>query len=107
MKRLLLHVTASGYTADAVFVKADEPDATWRVESTAPVLAWMRSYDMAGIKRRLSELGVAHEWRPCDANYDPGIALWKRGVAGALKADAKKQAMALRRNTTGERKSAE
>lgn len=97
MKRLLLHVTGCGYTADAVFVKADEPDATWRIESTAPVLAWMRSYDMAGIKRRLAELGVAHEWRPCDANYDPGIALWLNAARNAETNRAKKSAIAKAR----------
>ena len=90
-KRILLRVTGRGYTAGAVFVKADD---TWRIESSAPILAWMRGYDMPGIKQRLAEQGATVEWLPCPDDYDAGIALWKRGVDGALKADAKNRAIA-------------
>lgn len=95
MKRLLLRVTGRGYTAGAVFIKAD---GGWRIESVAPILAWMHGRDMPGIKQRLAELGAAFEWLPCPDDYDAGIALWKRGVDGALKADAKSRAIAKRRN---------
>jgi len=94
MKRLLLWVDGRGYTAGAVFVKPDELGAPWRVESTAPILAWMHGYDLDGIKQRLSELHATYEWLPCDANHDAGLALWRRGVDGALKADAKNRAIA-------------
>lgn len=97
VKRLLLRVTGRAYTADAVFAKQDEPGATWRVESTAPMLAWMHGYDLDGIKARLSELHATYEWLPCDDNHDAGLALWRRGIDGALKADAKRAAMAKRR----------
>ena len=93
-KRILLRVTGRGYTAGAVFVKADD---TWHIESSAPILAWMRSYDMTGIKQRLAEQGATVEWLPCPDDYDAGIALWRRGVDGALKADAKSRAIAKRR----------
>lgn len=93
-KRLLLRVTGRGYTAGAVFVKRDDG---WRIESSAPILAWMFGYDMPGIKQRLAELGATVEWLPCPDDYDAGIALWKRGVDGALKADAKSRAIAKRR----------
>ena len=95
VKRLLLRVTGRGYTAGAVFVKADD---TWRIESVAPILAWRRNCDMPGIKQRLAEQGATVEWLPCPDDYDVGIALWKRGVDGALKADAKSRAIAKRRN---------
>ncbi len=94
-KRLLLRVTGRGYTAGAVFVKADDG---WRIESVAPILAWMRNCDMSSIKQRLAEQGATVEWLPCPDDYDAGIALWKRGVDGALKADAKSRAIAKRRN---------
>lgn len=93
-KRLLLRVTARGYTAGAVFVKAADG---WRIESVAPILAWMRKKDMSSIKQRLAEQGATFEWLPCPDNYDVGIALWRRGVDGALKADAKSRAIAKRR----------
>lgn len=93
-KRILLRVTGRGYTAGAVFVKRDD---TWHIESVAPILAWMHKNDMPSIKQRLAEQQATVEWLPCPADYDAGIALWKRSVDGALKASAKSRAIAKRR----------
>lgn len=90
-KRLLLRVTGRGYTAGAVFVKADDG---WRIESSAPILAWMRGYDMPGIKQRLDEQGATFEWLPCPDDYDAGIALWLKAARNAETNRAKKSAIA-------------
>ena len=96
MKRLLYRVTGRGYTAEVVFAR-DTPGAPWRVESSAPILAWMRSHTMAVIAERLTAQGATWQVLPCPDGYDAGIALWQRGVGGAQKAAARATAIAKRR----------
>jgi hypothetical protein len=98
MKKLL-RVTSQGHHAEAVFVNVD---GVWTIESSAPILAWMRSYDMAGIRERLTTQGATWEWLPVDDNYDAGIALWVKGVKGAVKAEQRKAAIV--RNVRGKRR---
>ena len=92
MKKLL-RVTGKGYKAVAVFAKADDgPTAdTWTVETTTPILAWMRELDPAAIRQRLETQGASWEWEACPDGFDAGIDLWKRGVTGAIKQEQKKE----------------
>lgn len=86
MKKLL-RVTGDGYKAVAVFVKTGE---AWQVETTAPILAWMRKLDMAAIRQRLEQQGAKVEWLPCPEAFDAGIDIWLKGVNGAVKQEKRK-----------------
>jgi hypothetical protein len=97
VKRLLYRVTGRGYSAEVVFAKDDAPGAAWRVESSAPILAWMRSHTMSVIAERLTAQGATWQVLPCPDGYDAGIAVWAASIPGAQKVAARAAAIAKRR----------
>ena len=97
MKRLLYRVTGQGYTAEVIFARDDTAGASWRVESSAPILSWMRSHTMADIAERLTAQGATWQVLECPDGYDAGIAVWVASIPGAQKAAVRAAAMAKHR----------